>query len=140
MSIISDIIGTVIKPVSDLIDGLHTSAEEKLAAQAKMAQIQSDLTVKVLDYEKTLAQEQASVIRAEAQSQSWLTRNWRPILMLTFTVIIAWNYIGVPVFGATAALIPPDMWDLLKIGVGGYVVGRTGEKMVDKWKNGNGSS
>jgi hypothetical protein len=30
--------------------------------------------------------------------------------------------------------LPPDMRDLLKIGVGGYVVGRSVEKGVRVWK------
>ena len=30
--------------------------------------------------------------------------------------------------------IPPDMWALLKIGLGGYVVGRSGEKIAQVWK------
>jgi len=36
----------------------------------------------------------------------------------------------VPIFSLPAAVIPPDMWQLLKIGVGGYVLGRSGEKIV----------
>ena len=30
--------------------------------------------------------------------------------------------------------IPPDMWGLLKLGLSGYIVGRSGEKMVTAWK------
>jgi hypothetical protein len=30
--------------------------------------------------------------------------------------------------------LPRELWNLLQIGVGGYIVGRSGEKMVDKWK------
>ena len=41
----------------------------------------------------------------------------------------------VPLFGTPAADIPPDMWDLLKLGVGGYVLGRSVEKGVKVWKD-----
>ena len=41
----------------------------------------------------------------------------------------------VPLFGTPQADIPPDMWDLLKLGVGGYVVGRSVEKGVKVWKD-----
>ena len=64
-------------------------------------------------------------------------------MMLTFVGIIANNYILFPyitLFGGTATTleIPPDMWALLKIGVGGYVMGRSGEKMVESFaKNRN---
>jgi hypothetical protein len=54
--------------------------------------------------------------------------------MLLFGVIIANNYLIVPIFRTPAADIPPDMWDLLKLGLGGYVVGRTVEKGLKTWK------
>jgi len=76
----------------------------------------------------------AKIIVAEAQGDSWLQRNWRPLLMVTFGVIIANNYLIVPIFNTPPADIPPDMWDLLKLGVGGYVVGRSAEKSVKAWK------
>jgi len=58
--------------------------------------------------------------------------------MLTFVFIIANNYIFFPyiqLFGGQAVEleIPDAMWGLLKIGVGGYVLGRSGEKMVDSY-------
>jgi hypothetical protein len=86
--------------------------------------------------------EAVKVITAEANSESWLARNWRPLTMLTFVVIIANNYILYPylsLFWASAPslAIPPDMWDLLKIGLGGYVAGRSGEKMIKYWKKEN---
>lgn len=72
----------------------------------------------------------AEIIVAEAKSEGILARNWRPITMLTFVAIIANNYIFAPLFDLPALPIPPDMWDLLKIGIGGYIVGRSGEKVA----------
>ena len=79
------------------------------------------------------------IIVAEAKSEHWLAATWRPITMLTFVLIIANNYIIAPytgaLFGVSVALeIPPDMWDLLKLGLGGYVLGRSAEKAVKVWK------
>ena len=78
---------------------------------------------------------QASVVIAELQSGAWLAQNWRPITMLTFVAIIANNYILYPYLSlfwgeAPVLEIPPDMWGLLKIGLGGYVVGRSAEKVA----------
>lgn len=67
---------------------------------------------------------------AEVKSESWMARNWRPSLMLSFTYIIVHTYVFVPLFGLTHVDIPPDMWGLLKLGIGGYVLGRSGEKIV----------
>jgi len=81
----------------------------------------------------------AGIVTAEANSEHWLAANWRPITMLTFVFIIANNYILYPYlslfFDSAPVLdIPPDMWDLLKIGLGGYVVGRSAEKGIKAYK------
>ncbi len=77
------------------------------------------------------------VIAQEASSEHWIVAAWRPITMLTFVAIIANNYILAPYislfFTVDVTLdLPPDLWDLLKIGLGGYVVGRSVEKVVSK--------
>ena len=83
-----------------------------------------------------------NVVVTEAKSEHWLTANWRPLTMLTFVIIIANNYILYPYLAlfwndAPVLEIPPDMWQLLKIGLGGYVVGRSGEKIIKNFKNGS---
>jgi|SRR5438067_13326494 len=123
-----------IKAVSDIAMGIIGKfvgdPKEKAEAQLALFTAQAELQAKLLDYQGTLAQEQAKVIVAEAQSESWLARNWRPILMLAFTVIITWNYIISPLTGAASVLIPDRMWSLLELGISGYIGGRTLEKIV----------
>ena len=75
------------------------------------------------------------VIAAEAKSEHWIVAAWRPITMLVFVFIIANNYILAPyieLFSDVDVMLelPPDLWDLLKIGLGGYVVGRSSEKVA----------
>lgn len=89
----------------------------------------------LLEIQSQALRTRADVIVAEAKSEGALPRSWRPITMLTFVFIIAWNYIIGPlisaIFNVSVTLpIPPDMWSLLKIGLGGYVVGRSGEKIA----------
>jgi len=79
------------------------------------------------------------IITSEAKSEHTITATWRPITMLVFVVIIANNYILYPylrLFWPDAPVLdlPPAMWDLLKIGLGGYVVGRSAEKAAKAWK------
>jgi len=75
----------------------------------------------------------ASVITAEATSESWLTRTWRPITMLTFVGLVAAHWLGY-----TAPNISPDeiaaLLDIVKIGLGGYMVSRGAEKSIKEWK------
>jgi len=108
---------------------------QKAQLEAGEQKFKETLTASLINYNQTILEQQASIVRAEAQSQSWLARNWRPITMLVFVVIIANNYILYPYLGmftakATILKIPPDMWQLLKIGIGGYVIGRSVEKSV----------
>ena len=120
----------LVKEAGKLIDGLSTTTEEKLTAQAKLQEIANAFTIKMAELDSQFAAEQAKVVMAEANSGSWLARNWRPILMLTFTYIIAHNFVLAPMFGFPKVEIPTDMWDLLKIGMGGYIFGRSAEKTV----------
>lgn len=135
-----DILGTIVKPVTDLIDSLTTSDEERLKLKNELFKIENVIKAKVLEYEARLAEAQQKVLVAEAQGESWMQRNWRPLLMLSFGVIIVNNFILAPYLGAMFGFkiileIPPDMWDLLKIGIGGYIAGRSVEKGVQLWKN-----
>ena len=43
--------------------------------------------------------------------------------------------VQIPILEAWTA-IPEQMWTLLTIGLGGYIAGRSGEKMIKNWKNG----
>ncbi len=105
------------------------------------AELKGQLASQIYALAETELKGAVSVILAEAQGQSWLQRNWRPLLMLTCIAIIANNYVLYPymraIFGWGVALDLPDaLWELLKIGVGGYVVGRSVEKGIDLWRNG----
>ena len=93
----------------------------------------------VQEAEAKMLENQAKVIVAEAQSESFLVANWRPITMLSFVAIVVNNYIIAPylqLFGVPFVIldIPPDMWTLLQLGISGYIAGRTGEKMVKIYK------
>ena len=116
-------IAGLIKPVTDLVDNLHTSDEERLAAKGVLLQLQTGLMSQTLVYETKLAESQANIIVAEATANSWLTRTWRPITMLTFVALVVWSQF-------TGMEIPPDLWFVIKIGLGGYLGGRSVEKSV----------
>ncbi len=128
MGILS-VLGGVLKPAFGLLDDMHTSDEERLAFKVALTQIEADLKEVGYDYDKTLADARASVILAEANSQSWLARNWRPIVMLTFGGLIVAISTGATNVEDLAA-VPEQLWRLLQIGIGGYIVGRSAEKIV----------
>ena len=76
----------------------------------------------------------ASIVEAEAKS-NWYVAGWRPTLMYVLIFILVWNYILGPICKLFIGTIitfelPGDVWTLLQIGLGGYVVGRSGESIA----------
>ncbi|CAM2009953.1 3TM-type holin [Acanthopleuribacter pedis] len=130
-------ITALVKEAGGIIDQFVTSDDERAEAKAKLLQLENQLAGNIMAYETQLAQQRGTIIAAEARSQSWLTRNWRPLLMLSITAILIHKYLLYPylilIFGSEVAPrleLTPELFNLLTIGVGGYVVGRSGEKIV----------
>jgi len=122
-------IGSVFKDIREAITG------EAIKDPNKQAEILMKLQQIELEYTKM----KANIVEAEAKSDHWLTSSWRPITMLVFVFIIFNNYVLVPYAQAFGANIPTlnltqQMWELLKIGIGGYIVGRSAEKVAKSLK------
>lgn len=124
MSLLS-VLAPLVSPITNLIDKMHTSDEEKLQIEKAMLDVQANLTMKMIEYESQLLEAQRSVIVAEAQGQSWMQRNWRPITMLTFLTLVVFDS-----FGVLPWRLSEQAWELLQIGLGGYVIGRSAEKVA----------
>lgn len=122
--------------IAPLISGLFGLIDKTVEDKDQAAKIKARLQEMVLTGQIKEIEAAANVLVAEAQGESWLQRNWRPLLMVLFGLIVANNYLLAPYGLGQTLELPPDMWDLLKIGVGGYVVGRSVEKGVRVWKGG----
>jgi len=116
------ITGDIIKSVGKIIDDLFTNDEERIEAKNKVYQI---LKEKELELRKM----QTEVIVTEAQG-NWLQRSWRRILMLGVGFIVMYNKFFAPAFGLPNAELEGEFWNLLQLGVGGYVIGRSAEKIA----------
>ena len=115
-----------------IIDKIIPDPEAKAEATRKLLEIQQ--AGELAEVEAAM-----NVVVAEAKSEHALTSQWRPITMLVLTAIVANNYIIAPylmaMFGWNVMLEMPDqLWNLLSIGIGGYVVGRSSEKAIKNWK------
>lgn len=118
-------ISNIFKPAAKLIDDIHTSDEERMQLKKELLDVENKLTMKVLEYESQLLRAQSSIITAEATGKSWLQRSWRPITMLTFLALVVLDTLEVG-----NLKLPDEAWGLLKIGLGGYVIGRSVEKIA----------
>lgn len=119
-------------PVASIID--KAVPDRELATRLK-----HELQVAAMTQDVELTRAAGAVIRAEAESEHPLTAQWRPVLMLCITAILVNNYLVAPyaqaLLGVHLALeLPKPMWDLLTVGVGGYVMGRSAEKAVRSWR------
>jgi hypothetical protein len=123
--VIGEIVSGILKPISDIVDHLTISGEEKAQLQFAVVQGQINAAASVMDYERQLLEGQQKVIAAEASSSNWLASSWRPITMLTFLVLVVADS-----FGWLPTKLAPQAWSLLQIGIGGYTVGRSAEKIA----------
>ncbi len=119
------LLSSAITPVTNLIDEMHTSDDERLQAKNALAKLHAEMSSEIVTYETQLLKSKSDIISAEANGKSWLQRNWRPITMLTFLALVVCDSLGLLPFR-----LAEDAWDLLKIGLGGYVVGRSAEKIA----------
>ncbi len=130
------LIGSIAGP---LLQGLFGVIDQAVEDKDEAARIKAKLQTMVLEGQMKEIEAAAAIIVAEAQGDSWLQRNWRPMLMCLFGFIIANNYIIAPymaLFDLPSIVLetPPELWALIKLGVGGYVVGRSVEKGVKVWR------
>lgn len=119
--------GSVIKDLLGGLDNLFTSKEEKIKAENVIKQI---LIQKELELQKM----QTEIIIAEAKG-NWMQRSWRPILMLAFGFIVIYVKFVAPLFDLKIPELENEFWNLLQLGIGGYVIGRTGEKMMKTYSD-----
>lgn len=102
----------VVESVAGVVERLSLSSTEK-------KRLKQELETKLLEYEHERMAAQSTVVREESGG-NWLQRSWRPLVMLSFTaVILAGMFVDLPVLSESSRF-----WDLLEIGLGGYIVGR----------------
>ena len=108
----------LVSAVGEIVDRLTLPGREK-------KQLETDILQLLIAVEEKTITEQAAAIREEARG-NWLQRSWRPIVMLVFTLIIlAGTFLNLPILADTCRF-----WDLLEIGLGGYIIGRGSEQLV----------
>jgi hypothetical protein len=99
------------------------------AHELKRIELQQALQSAVLERTAEIEKAAADIVKAEAQGQSWLQRTWRPVTMLVFVALIVTRWLGwcAPNLGEAEAL---KLWDIVQLGLGGYVIGRSAEKLL----------
>jgi len=115
--------GELVKSVGGVIDNLHTSEDEKLEAERKIKEL-------VASYEVQMEKEISSRWDADMKSDSWLSKNVRP-LVLVFLVVS--TVLMIFIDAGTINFVVEAKWtDLLQLVlitvIGAYFGGRSLEK------------
>jgi hypothetical protein len=128
-----DKIFDILKPVEGIVDQVITNKEERGKIKIELQRVKNELASKALEVDKQLIEQRGQAVKAEIRGKSWLQRNWRPLLMLTIMGILVNNYILAPYINSIEILeLPGGLWALLTTGTGGYVLGRSAEKITEK--------
>jgi len=123
-----------LKIVAPLAKMLFSTVDKAVPDKDLAEKLKAQLNTQLLQSGTEELKAAASVVEAEAKA-NWFAASWRPMLMYGLIFILVWNYIAGPiikVFTGTVITfeLPGDVWTLLNIGLGGYVVGRSGESIA----------
>ena len=114
----------LVKGVGGVIDDLHTSEEEKLAAEQKIKEI-------IANYEVEMEKNITSRWEADLKSDSWLSKNVRPmvlIFLIVCTMLLIFIDAGALKFNVKDSYIDLLQMVLLTV-IGAYFGGRSFEKV-----------
>lgn len=96
---------------------------------AAKAQAEAEIAKQLLASSAELERAAGDIVLAEAKSEHFLAACWRPILMLTFGALIVARWLGYSAPGISEAEVL-KLWDIVQLGLGGYVIGRSAEKIA----------
>jgi len=115
-------IGSIFDFGSKVIDKIWPNKAEADAAKLRLFEMHQAGQLTELT-------ERASIVKAEAASEHWLAATWRPIMMLTFggLIVARWFGFAAPDLSEAEYL---KLWDIVELGIGGYVIGRSVEKTL----------
>lgn len=112
-----------------LLPGITSLISKAVPDKDKAADINAAITMQILSGQSAELQGAIDIILAEAKGESWLQRNWRPLMMLWFGALLGLYWFGILPPNLTQGTLD-NLFNLLQLGIGGYIGGRTVEKTI----------
>ena len=119
---IQALIPTLAPILGKVVGNLFPDPEQKAKAEAEMMKA-------LLAHQAEIEGAAAKIIQTEAASSHWLAANWRPLTMLVFVCLIVARWFGWAAPNLSEAEYV-KLWSIVEFGLGGYVVGRSVEKIA----------
>jgi len=111
-----------------LIDRLWPDPAQRDQAKLKLMELQQSGALAQLAAETELSKGAANIVKTEAAG-GFLASSWRPITMLVFVGLIVARWFGLSAPNLQEAEYL-KLWDIVQLGLGGYVIGRSVEKIM----------
>ena len=119
------LIAPIVGLISSVIDKAIPDRDEAEKLKAK-------ITLAAMEADNAELNSATSIIIAEAQGGSWLQRSWRPLVMLNLVGLVTAHWLGF-----TPPNLPQEtvnhLLDIVQVGLAGYVLGRSGEKIMKEY-------
>ena len=114
---------------------LGTAIDKAIPDKDAAEKLKAEVTLAVLKQNNSELEGAVKIITAEAQGESWLQRNWRPLLMLWFAGLVGAHWLGFTPPNLPESVVI-NLLDIVQVGVGGYVLGRSAEKVTKAYVEG----
>lgn len=118
----------LIGPISDVLKRLIPDPVER-------ERVQGEIQKTIAENEQAMVEAMSKTMAADAASEGWLTRNARPMVVIWALLVISAILVGSLAGFADAILnalerVPGQLWNLVTVGIGGYMLARTVDKGV----------
>ncbi len=132
--------GALITLLPMLLQFLGPALEKVIPDAGARAQVQADFQKAALENQSALNQAMADVMKADAASESAMARNARPATVYWALAMITWVGVVSPMLGLQSEVVtalkgvPAELWSLLSVGIGAYMLARSVDKFIDTKK------
>lgn len=140
MSLIGDLsgIGTIVETIGKVLERVIPDPNKRMEVELEMNKA-------LIASQGQIYESMKDVMVADAQSESWMTRNARPATVFWSLGTISWVVISGTIDGLTGTHIlqptiqalkqvPSDLWNVVLVGIGGYILAKGGVDAVKAYK------
>lgn len=113
-----------------------------VADKSERDKLKAEVSLSLLVFEKDAMAKGAENVKVELSGQPF-QRNWRPLLMYMIISIIGLKFLLFPLaeltpwvaVGSLQVELPQELFTLMEIGIGGYIAGRSLERISHNVKD-----